>query len=371
MKNVTVSVVNDLVTDQRVHKVCTTLCTIGYKVTLVGRIQKNSLPLNQRNYLTKRIKLITEKGPLFYFAFNTRLFLHLLFNKNDLLVANDLDTLLPNYIVSKLKRIPLVYDTHEIFTEVPELQNSRIKKKIWEWVEGLIFPNLSNVFTVNKSIAQWYNKKYGVTIKVVRNVPYIKNESVLKTRSQLGLPDDKKIVIMQGAGINIQRGAEEALEAMKYVNNALLLIIGGGDIIEELKKRAGEEYLNDKVKFIGKKPYNDLMHYTRNADVGLSLDKDTNINYRYSLPNKLFDYIHAGIAVLASPLPEVAKVIREYDTGVLIDSYDPEHIAEKINYMLNDIAQLNKWKENSKLAAHQLKWENEENELIAVYKNFL
>jgi glycosyltransferase involved in cell wall biosynthesis len=370
-KKAIVSVINDLITDQRVHKVCTTLYKLGYDVTLVGREQSKSLPLDKRTYGTVRMKLLFEKGPMFYVAFNFRLLLYLLFHKADVLVSNDLDTLKPNYLISLLKGIPLVYDTHEIFTEVPELQNSAFKKKIWSMLEGFVLPKLKYVFTVNQSIAEWYKNKYGVDVKFVRNIPRTSTETTFKTKIELGLPADKKIIIMQGSGINIQRGGEEAIEAMKYVNNALLLLIGAGDVIDELKKRVGQEQLNDKVRFIEKLPYNELMQYTRNADIGLTIDRDTNINYCFSLPNKLFDYIHAGIAVLASRLVEVEKVVKQYDVGNFIDNHDPKHIAERINSMLSNAEQLNKWKENSKLAAQELTWENEEKELINVYKLFL
>lgn len=370
-KKVIVSVINDLVTDQRVHKVCNTLRGLGFDVTLVGREQVKSLPLDIRPYSTKRMKLLFEKGVLFYAEYNFRLFLFLLFRKVDVLVSNDLDTLLPNYMISKLKGLPMVYDTHEIYTEVPELQGSTFKKGVWQSLERSILPKVKYVFTVNESIALWYKNKYGIEPKVVRNIPRRFADTVLKTKESLNLPADKKIIIMQGAGINIHRGSEEAVDAMKYVDNAMLLIIGGGDVIDELKRKVEHGKLNEKVKFIDKLPYTELMEYTRNADIGLTLDKDTNINYKYSLPNKLFDYIHAGIAVLASQLTETEKIIRQYHVGDLIDSHDPKHIAGKINSMLGDEDQLNKWKQNTKLAARELNWENEEKELIGVYKLFL
>lgn len=371
MKKVIVSVINDLVTDQRVHKVCTTLSSLGYDVTLIGRKQHSSLVLEKRKYTTLRMNLLFEKGVLFYLSYNVRLFFYLLFNKCDVLVSNDLDTLLPNYLVSVLKRIPLVYDTHEIFTEVPELQNSFFKKKIWLSMEKIIFPHLKYVFTVNQSIADWYKNKYGIELKVVRNIPRSLTLESLKTRSELGLPSNKKILIIQGSGINMHRGAEEAVMAMKYVPDATLLIIGGGDVINKLKKISNHEDLIDRVRFINKISFAELMQYTRNADIGLTLDKATNINYRFSLPNKLFDYLCAGIAVLASPLVELELIIKKYNVGDFIDSHEPQHIAAKINEMLSNTEQLNNWKENAKLAAQELTWENEEKELVSVYKTFL
>jgi len=372
MKKAIVSVINDLSTDQRVHKVCTTLHAMGFDVVLVGRKQRKSLPLAKRDYATKRMFLLFEKGPLFYLEFQKRLFLFLLFNKADVLVANDLDTLLPNFLISKIKGIPLVYDTHELFCEVPELQHHSFKRNSWKRLERWIFPKLKHVFTVNDSIAKLYNKEYNVPVKVVRNIPplYQQKNVPAVSKQELNLPADKKIIILQGAGINIDRGAEEAVLAMQYVNNAVLLIVGSGDVMPLLHKMADEHQLRDKIIFTGKVPFEKLLQYTRNADLGLTLDKDTNINYKYSLPNKLFDYIHAAVPVLASDLVEVKQIIQQYTVGDCISSHEPQHIADKINAILIDDALLREWKKNCKIAAEKLNWENEEKQLLEVYSKF-
>ena len=236
MKKVIVSVINDLSTDQRVDKVCTTLMKCGYEVLLVGRRKKDSLTLLPRLYKTERMNLLFEKEIFFYAEYNFRLLFLLLFRKVDLLVSNDLDTLLPNYIISKLKNIPLVYDSHEYFTGVPELENNHFARKVWTKIEKFIFPKLKHVFTVNQSIANIYNKQYNVDVKVVRNIPLKREITVIKTKEELGLPLDKKILIYQGAGINIDRGAEELIRSMQYIDNSILLIIGSGDVIDTLKK---------------------------------------------------------------------------------------------------------------------------------------
>jgi glycosyltransferase involved in cell wall biosynthesis len=373
VKKAIVSVINDLSTDQRVHKVCMTLRGMGYEVTLVGRRQRKSLPMAPRAYSTKRMFLLFEKGPLFYAFFQLRLLLYLLFHKADVLVANDLDTLWPNYRISKLKGAALVYDTHELFCEVPELQGSPRKKNIWKKLEKSIFPKLKQVFTVNDSIAKIYSEEYNVNVNVVRNIPLLSSGASVKavSKPELGIPENKKIIVLQGAGINIDRGAEEAVLAMQYVEHAVLMIVGSGDVIGVLKEMTKELKLENKVIFTGKVPFEKLVQYTRHGDLGLTLDKDTNINYRYSLPNKLFDYIHAGVPVLASPLVEIRRIIEEYQVGDVISSHDPEHIAEKINKILSNEGSLQEWKKNAKIAAGKLNWENEELRLKEVYRQFL
>jgi glycosyltransferase involved in cell wall biosynthesis len=353
-----VSVINDLVTDRRVHKTCKVLTEQDYEVILVGRVLKNSLPLDERVYRTHRMNLLFEKGVAFYAEFTIRLFFFLLKNKASLLVANDLDTLLPNYYFSNRRKIALVFDSHEIFCEVPELQETPLKKKIWERLEKSIVPKLKYCITVNQSIANWFNQKYKVDFKVVRNIPDKISVNKIKNRAELNLPTDKKIILLQGAGINIQRGAEEAVEAMQYIDNAILLIIGGGDAISNLELRIKNLELQHKVVMLPKMKPEELYQYTCNADIGLSLDKATNLNYQYSLPNKLFDYVCAGIPVLASPLTEIKSFIEKYNIGVCIENHTAKHIADKMNYMLTS-TDYSLWKANTKIAAEENNWETE------------
>ncbi len=363
---VIVSVTNDLYTDQRVHKVCMFLMHQGYSVLLVGRMRKNSLPLD-RPYQTHRMKLWFNKGPLFYSGYSIRLFWFLLFRKASVLVSNDLDSLLPNFLISKLKRSTLVYDTHEYFTEVPELVNRPKVQAVWEKIEGWIFPKLNQVYTVNHSIAKRYESKYGKKVAVVRNISPIWNASNLKSKADLGIPEHKFILIFQGAGINIDRGGEEAVLAMQLIENAVLLFVGDGDVIPTLKAMVVELHLEEKVQFIGKKPYSEMMNYTHHADLGLTLDKDTNLNYRFSLPNKVFDYMHTQTPILASDLVEVKKVVLENEIGMIIRGHSPVEIAADIQKIQANPTLLEKWKSNCLSASLRENWEKETEVLAQIY----
>ena len=363
-----VSVINDLVTDNRVKKTCITLQECGFDVVLIGRHLPSSLPLNNFPYKTHRMKLFFLRGPLFYLFFNLRLFLKLLFSRCHLLYANDLDTLVPNYLVSKIKSIPLIYDSHELFCEVPELLKSPIKKRIWLFFESKIVPRLSNCITVNDSIANIFEKNYKTKFNVVRNISEVENNFHPKPKTDLNLPLDKKIILLQGAGINIDRGAEELIDAMSFVDGALLLIIGSGDVWSVLESKIKIKGLTNKISLIYKIPKNELMHYTYNADLGLSLDKNTNLNYYYSLPNKIFDYLQAGIPILASRLPEIEKIITKYNIGDFIDSHEPKAIAAKINEMLFS-DKLRFYKSNIAFVNSQINWHEEKKKLIAVIKD--
>ncbi|MGZ3899160.1 MAG: glycosyltransferase [Bacteroidia bacterium] len=362
-----VSVINDLVTDNRVNKTCNVLLDSGYDVILIGRVLPASLPLPNWGFKTIRMNLLFKNGPLFYLFFNLRLFFKLLLLKTDLLFANDLDTLLPNYLVSKLKHIPLVYDSHELFTEVPELLNSPFKKKIWLSIEKRIVPKLKNCITVNSSIAKILQDKYNVPFHVIRNIPSQIQTKIKLSRQDLKMPGDKKIIILQGAGINIDRGAEELIDAMEQVNNAVLYIIGSGDVWPVLEKKINEKKLENKVILVKKIPKEQLMAYTQNADLGVSIDKNTNPNYFNSLPNKIFDYLHAGIPILASRLPEIEKIISHYKVGVFIDSHNPKEIAETINRLF-DSTLLDHLKKNTIAAARELNWESERQKYLNIIK---
>jgi len=371
LKTIYISVINDLSTDQRVARTCSVWHEAGFRIILIGRRFSNSKPL-ERDYQVKRFRFLINKGPLFYFLYNVRLFFFLLFQKKiDVLYANDLDTLGANALISIVRRKPLIYDSHEFFLGVPEIQDKPLVKWVWRSIEKFSFPHVDRFITVNDSIAKLYSKIYKKEITVVRNMPIYKPILNPLKRFDLELPEDAFIMVMQGAGINVNRGYEEAIHSMNFIENALLLIIGRGDVIDDLKALVKELKLEPKVWFLGVLPYEKMMQYTSLSDIGLTLDKDLSINYRFSLPNKLFDYINAGIPVLGSDLPEVSKIILDYEVGIIIEDVQPVLIANAVNVFKKDADLLHKYKENCKIASKKLNWELEQKKLNEIVKEYV
>lgn len=324
---------------------------------LVGRKLKKSLPFSAP-YRYKRFNLCFNHSFLFYAELNIRLFFYLLFSKSDILLANDTDTLPANFLASKIRRKKLIFDAHELFPEVPELVNRPKVKKVWEKIEGAFFPKLKNAYTVSGSIADYYKDRYGVNMEVIRNVPYKRVDLPIKTKKK------QKTILYQGA-LNKGRCLEYVIPAMKWIENAELIIAGDGDIRAELEELTSSLKLDDKVTFLGKMLPDDFRELTPDADVGFCLLENMGLSYYFSLPNRIFDYLHAGVPVLASDFPEIKNFVEKHKTGLLTGSISPESIAEKLNEMLTNPIETIHFAEIAKKYC----WENEEKKLIAIIQN--
>jgi glycosyltransferase involved in cell wall biosynthesis len=365
------SVINCICYDQRVLKIAQTASNINCDIIIIGRktddcCNKNSIPFH-----TKRFKMIFMKGFLFYAFFNIRLFLYLLFHCFDILVANDLDTLLPNYLISELKHLPLIYDSHEFFTGVPEIQNRPFVKWVWTKIERTIFPHLKHVMTVTDSIAEEYEKEYHIRPAVVRNCSRTSAGITGYSKQDLEIKDDNVLLIFQGGGINIDKGGEELIEAIAITERTSLIIVGSGDVLQTLKEKVSAMDLTDRVRFIPKVQWEELIKYTRSADAGMCLEKDTNLNYRFSLPNKLFDYISAGIPIITGSLPEIKKIVEENECGIIIPDISPAEISKAIIRLRDDSRLLNKLKMNAVKASKELCWEKEAEKVTDFYSKIL
>ncbi|MBI5917503.1 MAG: glycosyltransferase [Bacteroidetes bacterium] len=362
MKKIICTVTNDLTYDQRMLRICTSLAVAGYEVLLVGRELSGSKPLEVRPFRQRRFRLFFRRGKFFYLEFNFRLFFYLLFARFQILYAVDLDTLLPAFFVSKIRRKTCVYDAHEYFTEVPELAERPVSKKIWEASARLTVPHLRHCITVCESLAVVFFEKYGAKFTVVRNVPF-------RQKSQLSLPATESpfILLYQGV-LNDGRGLEETIGAMGQLADVELWLAGEGDLSEKLRALVKSAGLEHRVKFLGKLPTAQLSELTPQAHLGLNLLKNKGLNYYYSLANKAFDYIQAGLPSLGMKFPEYERLNREHEVFYLLESLDAPSIASAVNLLRADKKRYDRLAANCREAAKIYNWENEAEKLLDFFQ---
>ncbi len=364
-KRIYIAVTNDLVVDQRIHRTAMTLLETGARPVLVGFMRPWSQEIRDRPYEVRRLRPLVYKGFLFYASVNVRLFFFLLFRRSGMLVSNDLDTLPAVFIVARIRGIPLMYDSHEYFTELPELVNRRFVRSIWKGFEKVLLPRIHHGYTVCHSISKAYHEKYGIRLAVVRNLP-VASVQVPDTdqHEENKRPD---LIIYQGS-INMGRGLETMIRAMTYLDEYRFQIFGEGTITKDLVRLRDSLSLGDRVEFMGRIPFVELRMFTRQASLGISLEENIGLNYYYALPNKIFDYIQAQIPLLVSNLPEMSRIVTDYEIGEVVRDRDPERLARQVSEMMSSVELRRKWKENLRKAASDLCWENEVDRLRDVYR---
>lgn len=364
MPRIICTVTNDLAYDQRMIRICGSLARAGYEVLLVGRMRRASRPLREEAFKQKRLPCFFEKGKLFYLEYNLRLLLFLLATPFDVVNAVDLDTLLPGFLVSRLKGKPCVYDAHEYFTEVPEVVRRPAVKRLWEGVARFAIPRLKYAYTVGPGLARLLEKRYGTPFSVIRNVP-------LPTASPAGksVPVSEPYIILYQGALNEGRGLEFAIEAMQKMEGAVLWLAGEGDLSASLREQVRDSGLAEKVRFLGYLPPAELPALTSRAYIGLNLLENKGLSYYYSLANKAFDYIQAGVPSLNMAFPEYVQLQEEYGVFVLLEELSSAAISRAIHKLLQDKEWHEQIRNNCLRAGEALNWEKEERQLLAFYRD--
>ena len=362
-KKIFVAVTNDISTDYRVHKICNFLVSKNYEIVVYGRLLPNTFQV-KRDYKIVRKKHIFNNNFWFYAEYNIRLFFFLFFRKSTYILSNDLDTLPACFFASKFKNTELVYDSHELFSEGPELQGRAFVQNFWRKLEDYFLPKIKKSYTVSQSISEFYNKKYQNKMGIIRNIP-LKND-ILQVE-EVSFPTKNKTILYQGV-LNPRRGLKPMIEALKFIDDLDLIIIGYGKVEEDLKEFVKNQKMSKRVHFIGRISRDKLFNYTKKATLGMVLEEPWGLSFKYSLPNKLFDYIHAEIPIIAGPLPEISRIINTYKVGILIDDYQPETIAKNIKNLLKNNDLLNQIKLNQQKAKEILCWEEESKKLDYYFK---
>lgn len=360
IKKLIFTVTNDLNYDQRMIRICTSLQKAGYKVLLVGRKRATSKALIEQAFEQKRLSCFFDRSAFFYIEYNFRLFLFLLFNPFHLVCAIDLDTIIPCYITSVIKGKKRVYDAHELFTEMKEVVVRPRIYAVWKWIETTFVPLYKKGYTVNEPIRDILAHKYKVDYEVIKNVPF-----------EMAFEEKQKgdFILYQGA-VNEGRSFETLIPAFKWIDKELW-IFGEGNFMQQAKELAKEHKVENKVKFKGALLPHQLKEITPKALLGITLFENKGLSNYYSLANRFFDYLQAGVPQLCVDYPVYQTINDKYEVAVLITDLSPENIAQKINETLSAPFVMNRMIENCRKAAKVYNWEQEGQKLIAFYKKNL
>ena len=356
------TVTNDLVYDQRMQRICATLAEAGHEVTLVGRLRRSSPELTSTKYQQVRLFCWFERGKLFYLEYNLRLLWCLLWRSFEVYTGIDLDTLLPNLFVARIKGKKCFYDAHEYFTEVPEVVDRPFTKSIWEAVARFAIPRVDKAYTVGPALAQIFQDRYGVPFQVVRNVPL---------RSGVHQPLQKPaqpIILYQGV-LNVGRGLETAIAAMQHIEGAELWLAGEGDLSVSLRQQAKDLQLETKLKFLGYIPPTELRNITNKAYIGLNLLENRGQSYYYSLANKAFDYIQAGVPSIQMNFPEYLALQAAHPVFYLLPQLEVDELVAAIQKLLTDEKLYQNLQNECREAAKDWCWEKEQKRLTTLYPN--
>jgi len=362
-RRIAVWVSNDLTFDQRVKKTCETLTSAGWTPVLVGREMPNSVPW-EGPWEAHRLRLSATRGPRFYASLQRGLATWLREHSSeiDAIWCNDLDTLAPAVWHG---RLPVVYDSHEYFSEAAGLTGRPLRRAVWLALERWAMRKLPCMITVNESIAAAYRAKYGLDVLVVRNMPRLQPPVEVQGRDAFldyDIPTDLPIALMQGAYMDRDRGAAEAVAALPGMKGVRLVLVGAGIEWDEARDQVGEPQMEGRLHCIPKLPFDQLRRLTASADVGLSLDKAGHGNYEMSLPNKLFDFMHARLPMVVTARKEVAAIVRAHGLGEVVNEPTPEAIRDAVQAVLSQPRE--SWQSSLAAASEAFHWGVDEPQIL-------
>ncbi len=380
-RKVVMAVTNDVVTDRRVARHAAALAEAGCEVVLVGRdvwSEENGMqPVEGGLWKVERLWLSNRRGWRFYAEMNWKLARWVAKQRPDIVWANDSDTLPGCYVAARRTGARLVMDAHELFPEVPEIQSKPLVRWVWRTVEQLMMPRCDARLTVCQSIADYYRRKLGVDMTVVRNIASGEGKDNFEIRNSkyeiqnsldaaLGQLSAFRVLLYQGA-VNMGRGVDWAIDALEFLPDCCLVVAGGGDLLAEMKRYAAEKAWADRVLFLGRLAPYELERLTPMADVGLVMLEDRGLSYHYALPNRIGDFVAAGVPMVVSDLPEMSAVVRKFDIGEVIAGEGRErHEAELLAEAVRRVLERGKANYDFAAARADMDWDKEKQKLISI-----
>ncbi|MFC2088122.1 glycosyltransferase [Calditrichota bacterium] len=364
--------INEIDLERRIFNQIDTAKICGYKV-LVFALGKpgNKHRERKRGFILWRVTTkFHEQGPLKYIVFNFKLFFLILFTPINIIHCHDLWPLPATALAALFKNSALIYDAHEYYSGLKIFKHRPFRKHLWMILEWLAIPVVDVLLTVSQPLGELYKKRYPQLkrVEIIRNLP--KYEVPISTKEFNLKKNDEKILIFHGH-FKPGRGLENLVKAAGKVVNIRLLLVGGGEIFNELNELVQQLNLTDVVEFKDYINKDMLISHSAQTDIGVVLFEPTSQNYSFALPNKFFEYIMAGIPVLSSDITTLKHYVEKYEIGMTVDPAEPALIANTIEEMLQNKNQMIKWKENCLKAAKELNWEKESGKLAKIYDDVI
>ena len=286
--------------------------------------------------------------------------------------CHDLNSIWAGWKAKKHWPAPLIYDSHELWPHRNRLDASRLKTFMLHWGDRFFARRADGVITVSPSIANHMEQKYGVRqVTVIRNTPPLALRAAPPAAADMShLPHPRYLYL---GGVFANRGLEQIIKSLAYVERGVLVAVGPSRpaFQTELEALATKLGVRDRVSFVGTVPEETVVATASQCDVGLSLIQNFCLSYYYSLPNKLFEYLHAGLPVLVSDFPDMRAIVREHDAGATCDPGDPRSIARGLNELGRDPVRIAALKRNALQAAMALNWEREREAYLGLYRRLI
>ncbi|MCC6459391.1 MAG: glycosyltransferase [Saprospiraceae bacterium] len=355
------TVTNDLSYDQRMHRICSTLAENGHSVELVGRSLPHSVALHAQLFRQRRLACRFRGGVLFYAEYNLRLFWYLLFARYDAVCSVDLDSLPAGCAATLLRRKRRVFDAHEYFTEVPELTDRPFVRWCWSLLARLCLPFYRHAYTVGPALAELFSQQYKIPFGVVRNTPV-----PIPAIARRVDPSSPRVLLYQGA-LNEARGIEHMLEALPQLEGVELWLAGEGDRSEALRQQAAQLNILDKVRFLGYVQPANLKTLTQQAWLGINVLENKGLSYYFSLANKFFDYVQAGVPVLTMNFPEYRRCNEQFEVALLLDHLSAETFRAAVQHLLDHPEDYQRLQQNTQHARDEWNWAHDKIQLLAIW----
>lgn len=297
--------------------------------------------------------------------------------KPDVIHAHDANTLVPAMLAARALKVPFVYDSHELWTHRNVRSDRPLAKRFEKLYERIGARRADAVVTVSPSIVTWLRKRYRLSTPptLVRNIPPFTGSIADVHEGRLhelaGLAADDHVIAYCGS-ITTNRGIEESIGALALLEpNVHLVLLGYGSELyrASLHRLVAEHDLVERVHFVGTVDSEAVSRTLADAAVSLVLTRPTCLSYEYSLPNKLFESIHAGIPVVTTDLPDAGDLVRTYEIGESVSvGASPEELASALR---TAIVASDARRDAVRAAANDLTWQNESARLLALYRSVL